>query len=136
MGFAIKQNVCPACGTTLMDNNFQSEIKRIKMKIQESKIIAKYNFADGDIDVLSIFIKNSFLKDNESDVIETAEEDRAEETLEDIRAQVRDEVLGESLHQVEDSEGDFDSDIERKKYLAKNNPFKKKTGARVSRISG
>lgn len=144
MSFSVRQNKCPSCGSVLMDNSFLSDVKDVKLKISSSRILSKSNVSEDVINMLSIFIKNNFMVSKDivaetlDDVLEVAEEvqeeadiEIAEETMEDIREKIRNDALASA-------EGPevFESEIERKKALARNNPFARKTGARVSRVSG
>lgn len=144
MSFSVRQNKCPSCGSVLMDNNFLSDVKDVKLKISSSRILSKSNVSEDVINMLSIFIKNNFMGsfDDESqtledvlEVVESSESDEVEdikkETMEEIRDKVRNDAIASS--EVPDT---FDNEIERKKSLARNNPFTKKSGARVNRVFG
>lgn len=136
MGFSVRENKCPGCGAMLMSNDFLSDVRNIKVEISASRILNIPGVSEDTLTLLSIFIKNKFKRANtgsvESEVSEEVIESNEEETLEDIRDQIRNEVLSES-HTNEPEV--FSSDIERKKSLARSNPFKKKTGAMVNRVS-
>ena len=135
MGFSVKENKCPACGSTLMANDFLSDVRTIKTEIAASRVLNSSDVDDNTLTLLSILIKNRFMTDNDDaqseveEVIESKEEEV--ETFDDIRDKIRNEALAES----QEEDVPVLSDIERKKTLARNNPFKKKTGAMVNRIS-
>jgi hypothetical protein len=119
-----------------MANDFLSDVRTIKTEIAASRILSSSNVDDNALTLLGILIKNRFMTDNNDvqseaeEVIESKEEEV--ETFDDIRDKIRNEALAESQ---EEEGAPVLSDIERKKTLARNNPFKKKTGAMVSRIS-
>lgn len=149
MGFCIKQNRCPSCGTSLMDNEFIADVKKIKAEISASKILLEKS-KEEILNLLGIFIKNKFMKkeepSEEDNVLSFTEEntpvieDEMPETVgsldedrsfEDIRNEVRSEFLHESLE-----DEDEDSRVQRLKSLARNSPTLKKMGVAVRRVSG
>ena len=137
MGFSVRENKCPGCGSMLMNNEFLADVKKIKMEIAASRILSASGVSDDTLTLLSILIKNKFGKKEEVVGVEEPDEiieSHEEETLDDIRAQVRNEVLSENSDLVSEPDT-FESEIERKRSLARSNPFKKKTGAMVNRVS-
>ena len=147
MGFAIRQNTCPGCGGTLMDNEYLSVVKRVKLALQSSRICSG-KLSEYDLDVLSIFIKNKFIVAEEKEEIDTEAATEGDDSnkevgsLKDIRAQVRSEVLASSELELlpDDIEPrqtlSLEDEVERKKSIARNSGMARKSGARVNRLSG
>lgn len=147
MGFSVRQNKCPSCGSVLMTNDFLSDVKKVKTEISASRILVGFGVSEDAMNLLSILVKNKFMEKIEEkavslidDVLEVPEDDNedVDESVADNMEDIRRMVMQDAIAAADsfDDEGDFDSEIERKKSLARNNPFARKTGARVSRISG
>jgi len=145
MGFSVRQNKCPACGSSLMSNDFLSEVKSIKLEIMSSRILSPFSVPDDALSLLGILIKNKFVSKKEvEEVLEvedalsvTVEEDLVEEDDQDFES-IRDEVRRDALSRIDEplEISSFENEIERKKALARSNPFGKKRGVSVNRVSG
>lgn len=113
-----------------MTKEFESEVQRISYDILSSNILDD-SVSKESMTLLAIFIKNKYLtksaklesKENEEDIVFS--EEKSEELI-------RDEIRSEFTSNEED---DPDSKIDRLRKVAKGNPFKKKTGPTVKRLS-
>tara|TARA_B100001094_G_C17595018_1_gene513767 strand:- start:19 stop:480 length:462 start_codon:yes stop_codon:yes gene_type:complete len=138
LSFAIRQNFCPSCGSSLLDNNELKSISFITNKLVINNIASKLD--DSEVFMLSLFIMENFIKNENSPSVEkeASLEENAEfdviENIEDIRDEVKKEVLSSS--QAEDYGEDIDQKVQRLKRVHKSSPTLKKTGASVKRLSG
>ena len=138
LSFAIRQNFCPSCGASLLDNNELKSVSSITNKLVINNIASKLD--DSEVFMLSLFIMENFVKNTEDSSAkkEIKSEDSAEfdviENIEDIRGEVEREALSSS--QSEDFNEDLDQKIQRLKRVHKSSPTLKKTGASVKRLSG
>ncbi len=138
LSFAIRQNFCPSCGSSLLDNNELKGISSISNKLIINNIVSKLE--DSEVFLLSLFIMENFTKteslsENSERVMsdENAEFDVIE-NIEDVRAEVEKEALSTST--VADIDEDLDQKIQRLKRVHKSSPTLGKTGASVKRLSG
>tara|TARA_Y100000034_G_C6858373_1_gene390356 strand:+ start:524 stop:1003 length:480 start_codon:yes stop_codon:yes gene_type:complete len=141
--YSIKQNNCPACGNTLLDNEELREIKDIEAKLYRNGLTK--NIENNTIYLLSIFIFNEFLSKTRTinsskiespdeisfDEIEQEKELSSSIGLEEIRDEVRREFISEDSNE---EEAEDDDRIERLKSIAKTSKLLDKKGASVRRI--
>lgn len=122
MQYCLKNNICPSCGSSIMNNS----------DIKVSKLIANKLIDAGfseNIFELSVFIMENFTK---SDSNEDSDNSEIEEDLPDLTSEDQ-EFHGQEY--VEDSvEEDDDDRVARLKKLARNNLIKSKKGVSVRRV--
>ncbi len=126
MQYCLKNNICPSCGSSVMNNS----------DIKVSKLIANKLINAGfseNIFELSIFIMENFTK---SDSSENSNDTPIEEGLPDLTSEDQEfasqEYIEESLE--EDLDEDEDDRVARLKKLARNNLIKSKKGVSVRRV--
>ena len=142
--YSIKNNICPSCGTGLMNNLEIKKTKEILNKLRINNILQ--NISNDSLYILSIFILTEFLLDDteeyvkqnvESEEYVYQEDEDAEGSETKLRSSIRDEYV-EKMSAIDEEIIDEDEDdrVKRLKSLAKASPMSKRRGIAVSRIGG
>jgi len=124
MKYCLKNNVCPACGSHVMNNNDLKISKHIS-----SKLISA-GFSESIFE-LSVFIMQNFVKIAEDETSEVETPSENSEVDEDFADQ---QFHGQDLKEEISEEEDSDDRVTRLKKLARNNLIKSKKGVSVRRV--
>ena len=139
MSYAIKANICPACGSKIMSNDYLKIIKHIETDLLNNG----FSFKEDTMRNLSIFFANKLYKNiDEVSADESVEEENLDsiKSFEELENQAS-ETIETILSEAKDLEGSISSDSEdeedrvsRLRRLAKNNKILGKRGASVRRV--
>ena len=159
MKYALMNNLCPACGSSLFGAKDIDLIKSVSSRVR-SQLFAQ-SMSDILINDISMFIFKEYLSDSdeeniknnlntkdsdvdESKVIsdnsdddnqnEDGDSQNSENNLDEIRRQVRSEFLDEESSNTEPNKEDDDLRLERLKRLARDANSKGKSGTQVRRV--
>ena len=132
MKYCLKNNICPACGTSVMNN----EDLRISKNI--SGQLLKAGFSESIFE-LSIFIMQNFLKSEDNGGSSNSNEEFVESEVAGEKDELDEDFAdqqfhGQDFHEEEELEEEELDRVERLKKLARNNLIKSKKGVSVRRV--
>ena len=144
--YSLINNVCPVCGASLFGDKEMQEIKDIGLRIRTEEF--SHSMSDVLIYDISLFVYSKYLRDEGLEAARFAESastgeevldsSKAEEEYALTESEIREEVRGEYIEELDDDSHlgaeDDDFKVARLKRLAKESMLSGKTGAKVSRV--
>ena len=135
--YSIRQNFCPSCGSSLLKNSELKQVSIVSSNLLSNNIVKK--LSDDERFILSLFIfKNyvSAMKENIDNSDLEEEEVSMENSYEEIRKEIYDEVIESSDSNINSDGGeDLDEKVNRLKQIHKSSSILNKKGPSVRRIN-